>query len=236
MEKEKNELKKYRFENPARKTIAVTITTRKIYTEFLECPNLDKFNPRSKVLFKDGTPMGYWFGVNMQKIKESKDPLCIEIIKQYNKKKQKERFINMFYSRKCKYDFVAMDNLDKFSANSKLTFRDGTFVIEWFLKNKEDILSSDNEVDIKIKNQYFNYLAFENLKIEFLNASILKFDQYECIRFSTGAIMNLWWDCFSDKILSYTDSVSLEIKRQYDSYLSLINKEEKIKEVLVKKN
>lgn len=221
--------------DPMRKTITVTITNNLRYKEFLECPNLDKFNPRSNVLFEDGTPMGYWFGMNLRKISESKNPFCIEIIKQYNERNKKNQLKNSFYLRKYKYIFLIMDGMDKFSFNSNLRFPDGTFVNEWFLQNKDDILSSDNDIDIIIKKQYFDHLGFENLKAEFLRGDVSKFCPDECVRFSTGAIMNFWWDCFKDKILSSTDIKSLKIKEQYESYLSIANNDNKSKEVLTKK-
>lgn len=214
--------------------IVVTEINNLILKEFVECVDLNKFDSRSGINFKNGISMGYWFGLNLRKILVSKNPICLEIAKQYKQKKRKEASRRMLFLRKYKYMFFIMDNRDKFSPNSSLTFPDGMFISEWFSINRESILLSNDIIDIKIKDQYNNYLIFQKLKIEFLYGNYEKFAFDGCVRFSTGAIMNFWWERFMDEILSSTDYVSLKIKEQYENYLSMVN-DNKVKEVFVKK-
>lgn len=217
-----------------KKSIMATEINRSMLKEFLECIDLNKFDSRSNIKFKNGISMGYWFGLNLRKILESKNKVCLEIAKQYKQKKRLEASRKILYLRKYKYMFFIMDNRDKFSSNSGIIFPDGTFVSDWFLSNLDSILSSDDIIDVKIKDQYNNYLFFQDLKIEFLSGDYEKFDFSGCVRFSTGAIMNLWWERFMDEILLSTDYVSLKIKEQYESYLSMVS-DEKGKEVFAKK-
>ncbi len=204
-------------------SVSINLFNNLLIKEFLACPDLNKFNSRSNLFFKNGISMGYWFGKNMDKILRSKNPICIEISKQYEKKKKMEELKKKNAFIKYKHMFYVMNNLDKFNYNSGLTFPDGMFVSEWFYSNINIILSSDNVIDEQIKKQYNNYLDFQKLKMEFLHADVQKFDENGCVRFLTGAIMNFWWENNKDKILSSNDSVSLKIKEQYEKYLALID-------------
>lgn len=209
--------------------VSITEINKLMLKEFLECPDLNKFDPRSRVYFKNGICMGYWFGININRILALKRPECEEIKKQYEKKRRMDKSKRLLYLRKYKYMFFIMKNMDKFNRESNLTFPDGTFVGEWFDDNKNDILSSEDLIDLNIKKQYNEYLAFEDLKKEFLKGDIEKFNVGGYVRFSTGAIMNFWWECYMDKILLSNDDVSEEIKKQYEAYLSLNKENVKVK-------
>ena len=189
----------------------------KTLTEFLNNPSLDKFDSRSEEFFKDGINMGYWFGLNMDRIILSENKLCVEIKKQY------------------KYEFYALKDLNKFNRNNDLTFKDGSKIGKWLKENKRDILSSDALIDKHIKKQYENYLKFKRLELEFLNAPIDKFSQYKCVKFMSGAIMNFWWECNMDIILSSTDEISNNIRTQYEKYCSSYGKNNDQKEAFIKK-
>ena len=207
----------------------------KTLTEFLNNPSLDKFDSRSEEFFKDGINMGYWFGLNMDRIILSENKLCVEIKKQYELKKKRDKSRNIIFKRKYKYEFYALKDLNKFNRNNDLTFKDGSKIGKWLKENKRDILLSDALIDKHIKKQYENYLKFKRLELEFLNAPIDKFSQYKCVKFMSGAIMNFWWECNMDIILSSTDEISNNIRTQYEKYCSSYGKNNDQKEAFIKK-
>lgn len=186
--------------------------------EFACYPDSKKFDPRSDVRFKNGELMGVWFANNIDKIFSYKKETYELIKQQYKNYRRKKASHDILQRRKYFYLFLKIDNLNKFNADSGVTFSDGDLAGIWFYCNKNEILSSDDVVCIAIKKQYFNYLEFLDLELEFLHARKEKFCLDGCVRFKTGAIMNFWWETYKDDILSSKDEVSIRIKEQFDCF------------------
>ena len=196
-----------------------------IADEFACCKDPKKFDPRSDVRFKNGELMGVWFANNIEKIFSYKRETYESIKQQYKNYRRKKTSYDILQRRKYFYLFLKIDNLNKFNADSGITFPDGTLAGLWFYYNKEEILNSDDVVCASIKKSYSYYLQFTDLKLEFLHAPNEKFRFDGCVRFKTGAIMNFWWETYKDCILSSLDEVSIRIKEQFD-YFNNIKKNE----------
>lgn len=192
--------------------------------EFLECLDFEKFNVDSKLAFSNGMIMSKWFLENKIYILSSKNELCIEIAKQYqeylnNIKKQRERKNRLIYE-KNKHLFYREKDLNKYDNTSTLKFPDGMFMGEWFMIYKDYILSSNGCFEKAIKDKYELFLLTRSLKTEFLEEeNFEKFDIYGYVRFSTGALMNAYWEVYQKEILNSKCNIDRLIAKQYEEYL-----------------
>ncbi len=209
-------------------------TVSNMANEFASCSDFNKFDPRSNVRFKNGDLMGVWFANNMQKIFSYKGEVSAIIKNQYldykrcSDYKKEDSSHEVLQRRRYFYLFLKTNNINKFNFYSGVTFPDGSLTGVWFYCNKDKILSSDDDaVCCVIKKQYFNYLQFADLKLQFLHAPKEKFCFDGCVRFKTGAIMNFWWETYKDDILSSKDEVSIKIKAQFESFNNIYDNENK---------
>ena len=133
--------------------------------EFAEENDLKKFNTHSELKFKDGTHMGNWFNGHRKELLRMDDDLIGTIFKQYEAYKEtmieeiNESRIRIF-NQKLE-EFSLESNLNKFKYCSNVKFSDGSYMVNWFIYNKERILNSNDELSLKIQEEYYSYKSLK---------------------------------------------------------------------------
>lgn len=212
--------------NPNRdftESIKVTKVKNKMYQEFVDYESLSKFEMNSDAKFLSGLSMSKWFFEYKNYILQSKNKLCVEIQQQYEKylEQKRELYIKkqklLYEKNKC--IFYKESDINKFDSSGNVKFPDGTFMGEWFKKYKKVILLSDGLIEKEIQKSYELYLSVYELKKEFLKEENLdKFDEFGYVKFSSGALMNFYWEVYKDSILNSYCDIDKLIKKQYYEY------------------
>lgn len=209
-------------------SMRATKVKKKTFEEFLEIEDLSKFEYGSDVTFKNGMLACKWFIENQIYIKSSKDPICIEIVKQYNKKKKIDLIKQRIIYKRRKKEFISISDVYKFEEKSDVVFKDGLNTGSWFNINKSEIFKYYDEDDAIIMRQYDEFIDFCNLRKEFINNdSKTKFDYTSSDRFYSGAPTYIWWEYYKDRILKSKNEDDLILQKQFNESLE--------KEALLKK-
>lgn len=119
---------------------------RRLY--FYKENSLEKFNPKSSIVFKDGYRMGLWYKENRENISISNNPVD-ELIEEQK---------NLYYEYEwLKKEFMKCSSKEKFNSYGNERFKSGALMYFFFEVHKEDILLSNDEVSNLIKKQYYEY-------------------------------------------------------------------------------
>lgn len=215
------ELVKERKKYEANCNYKAFLDKKKIFNEFANETNLDKFDLNSDIFLSNGIKMSIFFVENYSFIKSSKDYDCQKIMLQYNKylyrNKQKKK-MNLI---KNKFEFSKLSE-DKFYDDSKLILSNNENAYLFFIKLLEYYKTCLNlsNLDLEILRQYNVFSDFYSLKEEFyFDRDMSKYDEFGYVRFSNGAIKNDWWSVYKDDILNSYHDIDVKIKNQYNSYI-----------------
>lgn len=181
--------------------------------------NLEDHYGISKLRFKDGTLVNIWLHGNKYKIINSDSKLGKEVLEKW----ENLRNPDVIYERR-KAEFEKAKE-EKFSVSSKLRFKDGTLMNNWFKKNYVWMQSEKDCLSKSIINQYIEHNKLKNPKryfeirlYEFEKAPKEKFDSAYKLKFEDGAFMGCWFRNNINKIINDTDEISKSIMRQYENY------------------
>lgn len=208
--------------------------------KFCFCDDLDKFSSKSKFYLDNNILMKDWFISNKDIIilLSGEIETCQKIMGDFKKYKSKEILEEHKKLLKDKLFFAEIKNPAKFSLDCNYRLPSNIFSGMWFLKNENNILSSDLSVDKKIKKQFENYVSYTNLRKLFLKETNLgKFNPDIFIRFPTGAIMSDWWEFNKHYILECRDEIDKKITKEWYTYLDdlIENDRENIQKTLKSK-
>ena len=174
---------------------------------------------------------GKWFIKNANYLLFSQTPTCLIIKEQYLKKKRFDEIKRKHISRRRKLEFIACDNIYKYDKYNSPLFSDKTRMSDWFYIEYPNIKKYKEKTDVLVKNGYFDYYLMYELRMEFLDTpNEEKFEETGIARFTTGAIMYLWWEHYKEEILMSNNPIDIKISKQYLSYTTGDKKE-----VLIKK-
>ena len=194
-----------------------------IAKEFMEINDSKKFDINSNIMLSNGMSSFDWFAKNVRYVFSSTHEVYQTIKKQYCDMHKKRKLISL---RKDKYYFYKEKSLYKFNEYSNIKMPSNTLSGIWFLENKKYIFNSNDPLDVEIQNQYRKYENYYNLELEFYyEQSELKFDEDSNVRFSSRALMNIWWEANKEKILSSSFYLDVLIQKQYNNYLNSMNGE-----------
>ena len=202
--------------------------------EFLEVDDIYKFDYNNETMLSNKVTCGHFFNDNKIYIL-SKQSECTDKIREQYKKylfqlKQDEIKRNIRF----KHEFSREKSFEKFSDVARLLFSDGrTPMYNWFRSNYDNLkaVAQKNEelgvkpnIEGKIIDQYKKYLLYLEIKKEFLEEeNFEKFSEVGNVRFSSGALMSLWWETNMEVILLSNSLDDIKIKNQYHEYLNTIN-------------
>ena len=213
--KELNKLKMTDYEA----TYNYYLLRNRVASEFLACQDLNKFDYNSDLRLKNGLRMYEWYSNNKSVILNSKASIYVEIREQLNEKiKADERRKNLEDNKK-RILFYKCNCINKFDPLCKVKFNDGMKMGLWYKNNEEKIINSILPIDIKIKQQKDVYDSYMELIKEFVfNSSLEKFNSEGNIRFTSGALMYLFFEEHINDINNSEDDFSKMIINQYDDY------------------
>lgn len=203
-----NEEKKRKAKEKESET-KVTIYDKRL-EEFVNDENLNKFNRRGNVLFKDGASKGLWFMTHKENVLNGTSEYDIKVQEQYKKYKKID----------IKEEFIKIADESKFDLNcTDIKLSNGVIASVWFNENKNSLFESRTKENLEIKRQYDEYrFSFDDKISEFIKEK--DFNKFNCnnrsIKFSDGSIISIWFDNHKQKILLS----SYEIRKQYDKYLN----------------
>lgn len=191
----------------------------RVAKEFLECEDLDKFNPNSNLTLKNGLKMYTWYMNNINLISSSKSEVYILIRKQLEKKKLLDERRKEIDNKKKRIIFSKCHDINKFNPKSNTVFSDGSIMGLWFESNKEEIFKSRLPIDIEIVHQKDLYDSYIDLITEFAKEpSYEKFNPESNIRFISSSLMQPFFESNLNNIINAYDNISLMIINQYNEY------------------
>lgn len=191
----------------------------KVAKEFLEEEDLSKFNHDSNLTLKNGMRMYTWYNYNKSIIETSTREIYVEIRKQLIKKQMQEENKRKLLDSKKRLLFFKHNNINKFNIDSRITFFDGTDMGKWYQNNEGKISKSNSPIDIEIMKQKDLYDIYVELIEEFVLCPFFdKFNLDGNVRFTSGALMCLFFEKYYDDIMNSSDKYSKMIVEQYNKY------------------
>ncbi len=191
-------------------------------TLFYNIKDYKKYEENSNITLVNDLLAYDWFNYYKTRISLSTLDICKLIMKDYNNyKKYKGKQKQVEKQRKVQ-EFYLQSGYDKFNKNSKLKFKDGQLMTEWFYDNFDYILSSDNVIATFIKKQYDMFLCICLLKKEFIdNPNLEKFDEFSNVRFNSGALMSDFFYSNFKQISNSNDRLDCIIMSEYNKYIMI---------------
>ncbi|MEG2351638.1 MAG: hypothetical protein RSB54_03065, partial [Bacilli bacterium] len=189
--------------------------------------NMEKFNPKSKLSFEDGSKMSTWFYRTKDLIKNCGSQVSKEVLnqfEQYNKKDDSLYLINADLDKIN--EFANEQSIDKFDKKTIMNFNDGTSMSLWFNHNKALALNN-----LMIKKQYNIFINKNTLNLNenynqklrrfCIEENLDKFNSESTLYFEDLTLMGKWFNVFKEAIFSRNDKISDKLKKQYNQYTAI---------------
>lgn len=208
----------------------------KYIDEFIKIEGLEKFRRKNVRLFKDGRSANNWFKKYENDILSSDDKRCL-IIKQqhslYVEYREKIKIQNgqafhsiMFSERDYLREFILIGDSSKFEPNCNIFLSNNENAYDFFMKIRHKVMTYNDHLYIRVKNQYIDYKAQKlkkeykkNLFCFYKEKSMGKFDLESSIKLQNNVAAGVWFDSNKTKILSSDAPIEKEVQKQYESYL-----------------
>lgn len=186
--------------------------------EFLLLEKNSKFDPSCDIYLSNRMNAYAFFIKIIDDVMNSKDPLYKKARLQYFEYKEKK--VKLQFKKEL-LSFYKEKRIGKFDPNSNIKLQTGQNAGFWFNNNKDIILSSKGPIEMEISKQYETFLVHYFLAEEFLKETNMdKFDMDSNVRFSSRALMNIWWEDNEAKMRCSDLNIDDLIIEQYNQYVN----------------